>query len=152
MRSQIELLVDQMNRAFGGEAWHGPSLTEALSGVNGATASRRAVAGAHTIWELVLHVTVWKRTVERRLNGEALEPTGADDFPPMRDISDNAWDAAVDALRSAHESLVRTFQAIRPESLSATVPGKDYDIEFMMLGTVQHDCYHAGQIAILKKK
>ena len=152
MASQMELIVDQMNRAFRGEAWHGPSLMEALAGVSAATAAKRSLPGAHTIWELLLHATVWKRTVQRRLNGEALEPVGADNFPPMPNPTAENWAAAIGELNRAHDSLVQTFRALDPERLRATVPGKDYNVEFMMLGTVQHDCYHGGQIAIMKKQ
>jgi hypothetical protein len=39
-----------------------------------------------------------------------------------------------------------------PDSrLTERVPGKDYDIYFMLHGAVQHALYHAGQIALLKK-
>jgi uncharacterized damage-inducible protein DinB len=151
MANEIDRIVDQMNRAFRGEAWHGPSLMESLDGVTVATAAARNIANAHTIWELVLHVAVWKRTVERRLNGEAVEPTGAEDFPPMPQPTVDAWVAAVGELRSAHESMVRTFQVLGADRLHAIVPGKRYNVEFMMLGTAQHDCYHAGQMALLKK-
>jgi hypothetical protein len=35
--------------------------------------------------------------------------------------------------------------------LSEQVPGKPYDIRFMLHGAAQHAAYHAGQIALLKK-
>jgi hypothetical protein len=31
------------------------------------------------------------------------------------------------------------------------VPGKPYDIRFMLHGAAQHAAYHGGQIALLKK-
>jgi hypothetical protein len=35
--------------------------------------------------------------------------------------------------------------------LNEPVPGKDYDLRFMLTGAVQHAAYHGGQIALLKK-
>jgi uncharacterized damage-inducible protein DinB len=151
MPRNIENIVDQMNRAFRGEAWHGPSLMETLEGVTAITAARRSIADAHTVWELVQHVTVWKRTVERRLNGEPIELTSAEDWPSMPNTTPENWATVLDQLRRAHESLVRTFSAFTPERLDDIVPGKDYSVYFMMLGTAQHDCYHAGQVAVVKK-
>jgi uncharacterized damage-inducible protein DinB len=152
MANKIDPIVDQMNRAFRGEAWHGPSLMESLDGVTVATAAARNVSDAHTIWELVLHVTVWKRTVERRLKGEAIEPTPAEDWPAAPEPTMEKWVGTLDELRSSHESLVRTMAALSNEQLDATVPGKEYNVYVMALGTAQHDCYHAGQISLLKKR
>ena len=40
---------------------------------------------------------------------------------------------------------------VRVIRLRERVPGKKYDIGFMLQGVAQHGIYHAGQIAILKK-
>ena len=45
--------------SFDGEAWHGPSLHEALDGCTADEARAHPVAGAHSVWELVRHVTAW---------------------------------------------------------------------------------------------
>jgi uncharacterized damage-inducible protein DinB len=144
-------IIDQMERGFRGEAWHGPSLMEALDGVNAATANKRSVDNAHTIWELVLHVTVWKRAVGQRMKGQIAQPAGADDFPRVEARGEEDWRAALACLRQSHDDMVATLRAAPPERLSDIVPGKDYAFAHMMLGTVQHDCYHAGQISLLKK-
>jgi uncharacterized damage-inducible protein DinB len=144
-------IIDQMERGFSGEAWHGPSLMESLEGVDAATANRRAVESAHTIWELVLHVAVWKRAVAQRIRGQVSQPAGREDFPPVTAQSEEDWRAALDGLRQSHHELMSTFRAAPVERLVDIVPGKDYPFIHMMLGTVQHDCYHAGQVAILKK-
>ena len=51
----------------------------------------------------------------------------------------------------AHAQLVKTVEALPDRRLSERVPGKKYDIRFMLEGVAQHELYHAGQIAILKK-
>jgi hypothetical protein len=42
-------------------------------------------------------------------------------------------------------------EALPEARLREIVPGKKYDIAFMLHGVAQHELYHAGQIAILKK-
>jgi len=54
--SEINRILDQMDRAFSGEAWHGPDLTLLLKGVSAEDASKHPVPGAHSIWELVNHI------------------------------------------------------------------------------------------------
>ena len=62
--SEIERMLDQLKRAFEGEAWHGPSVKEAIAGVTAAQAHARPLANAHSIWELVQHIAVWEAVRE----------------------------------------------------------------------------------------
>jgi hypothetical protein len=47
--------------------------------------------------------------------------------------------------------LVKTVAALPKSRLLDQVPGKKYDFYHMLHGIAQHELYHAGQIAILKK-
>jgi uncharacterized damage-inducible protein DinB len=149
--SEIERIADQHRRSYEGEAWHGPSLRELRDGVTAEQAARRVVANAHSIWELVLHIAVWESVVRRRLEGEALEPTGEEDWPPVRETTAAAWKKTLDDLERGHVSLRQAIASLGDARLEDTVPGKSYSVYFMLHGLVQHNLYHAGQIAILKK-
>ena len=52
--SEIKRINDQLKRAFEGTAWHGPSVSEVLAGVTAEQAAAHPIAGAHSIWEIVL--------------------------------------------------------------------------------------------------
>ena len=149
--SQIEMIVDQLRRAFDGEAWHGPALVEVLEGIDASTAASRPMAAAHSIWELVLHITAWEGVVERRIHGEALTLTHEENFGHISAQTEDAWREAISKLRKTHEKLISTVSSLQESQLTATVPGKHYDFAFMLLGAVQHAAYHGGQIALLKK-
>jgi len=149
--SQIEMVVDQLKRAFDGEAWHGPALIETLEGIDAKTAAARPIPTAHSIWELVLHLAGWERVVERRLHGEKLTLSDQENFGHIPVANENAWQEAVRNLRHIHEQLIRTVSSLPESRLNDTVPGKDYSILFMLSGVVQHAAYHGGQIALLKR-
>ena len=53
---ETALIADEIVRASQGEAWHGLSIGEALATVDSETAAARPIHGAHTIWEIVLHM------------------------------------------------------------------------------------------------
>lgn len=148
---EIELIADQLKRAFEGEAWHGPALMEVLDGIDADTAAAHPIPGAHSIWELVLHLATWERVIARRIQGEALMPTDEENFPQVRQVTDAAWRAALQNLRSTHASLIQLVSNMKEAQLNDRVPGKDYDLRFMLTGAVQHAAYHGGQIALLKK-
>ncbi|MDQ3697003.1 MAG: DinB family protein [Gemmatimonadota bacterium] len=140
-----------MRRLFDGEAWLGPSITVLLDGVSARAAAARPIAGSHSIWELVGHITTWLMVARRRVVGEAFDPTRAEDWPSERDASDTAWRAALVRLRAAHDALVGAVSAMDDDRLSATVPGRDHSYYILLHGVAQHTAYHAGQIAILKR-
>lgn len=145
------LIADQLRRAFEGNAWHGPALLELLEDVNAATAAAKPLPEVHSIWELVLHVAVWDAVARRRLAGEKCQPEGIDNFPIGPKPTEAAWRKAVAHARRTHNLLVKTVAALPEPRLRQRVPGKKYDFYFMLHGVAQHELYHAGQIAILKK-
>jgi uncharacterized damage-inducible protein DinB len=118
-------VADQLRRAFAGEAWHGDSLLKILKGVGAAQAAGRPIKNAHAIWELVLHITAWDRVGIRRLGGEAVELSDAENFPPVADASDGAWARALGELRRVHEELVATVASLADSRLEEKVPGKE---------------------------
>ncbi len=145
-------LADQLRRAFDGDAWHGPALLELLGDIDAATASAHSLPEVHSIWELVLHIAAWDDAVNRRIVlKKALQLNDAENFPPVEDKSPAAWKNAVAHIKKAHAKLLKTVRALPDKRLRERVPGKRYDIGFMLEGVAQHELYHAGQIAILKK-
>jgi uncharacterized damage-inducible protein DinB len=148
---EAELIADQLRRAFDGSAWHGPALLELLEDVDASTAAAKPMLGVHSIWELVLHIRAWDNAALVRLTGQKFQPEGEDNFPPATKPTQAEWRKAVAATKRTHEKLVRTVARLPDSRLRDRVPGKRYDFYHMLHGIVQHELYHAGQIAILKK-
>jgi uncharacterized damage-inducible protein DinB len=152
--TETDRIADQLRRAFYGDAWHGDSLFEILEGVTAAKASARPVKNAHSLWELVLHISAWDGAVRRRMAGVALELSGDDNFPPVTDVSEAAWRKALAHLRRVHDELIEAVEKFPEVRLAEQVPGKrgaHYNFYYMLHGLAQHELYHAGQIALLKK-
>jgi uncharacterized damage-inducible protein DinB len=144
-------IADQLRRAFDGEAWHGPALLELLADVDAAAAAAKPLSDVHSIWELVLHVEAWDGAALRRLSGEKCQPKGEDNFPPVKKATAAAWRKAVAEMKRTHQALVKRVAGLPDSRLHDRVPGKRYDFYHMLHGMAQHELYHAGQIAILKK-
>ena len=145
-------LADQLERSFRGGAWHGPSVEEALDGVDAETAAARPVPNAHTIGELTGHIAFWLDGALRRMHGEAVTNVPEEtEFP--RDAAKNAeaWKKTLAALDSAHRRLHAAVLALDDEKLELAVAGSDPTVRGQILGTLQHNAYHAGQIVLLKK-
>ena len=144
-------ILDQLERAHQGNAWHGPALREVLAGVDGTQAATHAIPGAHSIWEIVLHITAWEGAVRRRIAGESAKLSDAEDWPPVDDRSEAAWRAAVEHLEHSGRALRDAIAGTPEARLDEPLQTGDMTIAHLLHGVVQHDLYHAGQIALLRK-
>jgi len=155
--SEIARIVDELQREHSGEPWHGSPLRQILKGVSAAQAAAHPIAGGHSVWELVLHITAWKNEVRRRLPGAAASDPEEGDWPPVGETSDARWRQALAALERAHTELVAAIRQVPEAQLSTPTndpraPGGAGVSYYVLLhGIVQHDVYHSGQIAIVKK-
>lgn len=149
--TEVEKISDQLRRSHQGVAWHGPSLSELLQGLTSAKAALKT-DGLHSIWELVLHVAAWELAGARILRGEDVrELPPEQDWPPVGEPSERRWLETIGKLDTAHRELAEEIRQCTPERLSEIVTGRKYSVYFLLHGIVQHNLYHAGQIAILRK-
>jgi uncharacterized damage-inducible protein DinB len=145
-------VAELIERSVSGPMWHGSALADLIGGVTAEQAAQRPIAAAHSIWELVLHMTAWCEIVRDRLvRGLTGEPTSEQDWPPVRDQSAEAWRAAVERMKEAHRELAADVAPLDDSKLIGRVPGRDHTVLAMLHGIVEHDAYHGGQIAILKR-
>ncbi len=149
--TEVERIVDQSQRAFAGDAWHGPSLMAILKNVNAAQAAARPFKNAHSIWELVFHIAAWEQAGLRRLGGDRAELSNAEDWPQVVDTSEPAWAQATETLRAGHQQFQDAISKLDDSSLNQPIVAGLATVYVTLHGIIQHTLYHAGQIAILKK-
>ncbi len=150
--SETARIADELKRAFEGNAWHGPALREVLDGVTAQKAATRPFRSVHSIWEIVLHVSVWQEVVRRRLEGELISDLPPEeDWPAVRDTGKQAWKKSLEDLEGSYSALRQRMSLLDDARLNEKVPGMNYSVYVMLHGVTQHDLYHAGQIALLKK-
>ena len=157
-KSDFDALKDDLRNVYDGDPWHGSPITSVLSGIDAESAARRSIPNAHTIWEIVLHMTGWTREVASRVRGGAIKNPSEDWPVPNSGGGEAAWRAATEDLRAAHKDLEAAVDSIRPEDLVRWVGderdpalGAGQAVGTMIRGLIQHHTYHEGQIAILKR-
>jgi uncharacterized damage-inducible protein DinB len=148
--SELERLETQLRLSFEGEAWHGPSVLESLKDVTPDEAHAHPVAGAHSIWELVLHIGAGYRLVLRRLQGNDAQLTPDEDWPAVPSPTASNWDDALRSLRELNQQLRSAVLGYSAAQLDQPL-ASPHTAYTQFIGMTQHDLYHAGQVAILKK-
>lgn len=148
---EVARLADHLERSVHGGAWHGPATREALEGIDATTAGRRPIGSAHTIVDLVRHITFWLDAANVRILG-GTEADPDDDWPDEGVLTDGAWDLAVTELERACARLHGTVLDMDDRRLNDCVPGSDPTVRGMLLGVLQHTAYHTGQIVRIARE
>ena len=153
--NDIERFIDQLEREHSGEPWHGSPLQEILQGIDHTKAAAKPLASAHSIWELVLHIAAWKNEVRHRLSGARAGEPQEGDWPADGETTAAAWKTAREQLELSHRLLVSAVRDLPEPQLFEPTNDSRGDLAptyyELLHGIVQHDVYHAGQIAVLKK-
>lgn len=148
----IEALEDQLRRGMEGEAWHGPSVREALDGIEAGDAAHHPIPGAHSCWELVLHLCGSYQLVLRRLDGNAAPFLPQEDWPAVPAPTSENWHRDVASLYALSARLRTAARHFPGERLfEPLVPDPAYSAFTQFVRLTQHDSYHAGQIILLKR-
>ncbi len=155
--SEITRIIDELNREHAGDPWHGSPLLSILDGITAAQAARTRLGNGHSIWELVLHITGWKLEVAKRAAGGPATDPAEGDWPDIGEPTDARWKAALTRLDDAHRTLIDAITALpesrlyEPTNDPRNRPlGTGVPYYVLLHGIVQHDVYHAGQIALLR--
>jgi uncharacterized damage-inducible protein DinB len=149
--NEVQRIVDQLQRAFAGEAWHGPAVFEILEGITAAQAATRPANDAHSIWEIAFHIAAWEGAVRERLRGEPGELSAAENWPAVTDTSEQAWEETKTRLKQVHQELCDAVAEVDESRLDQPIVAGRPSVYFTLHGVIQHSLYHAGQIALLKK-
>ena len=80
---EVERLRRELTATMDGDPWCGSAVTNILNGISADKAAAHPINGAHSIWELVAHMTAWANEVEkRRASGGPHRPPAEETGPP----------------------------------------------------------------------
>jgi hypothetical protein len=150
--NEIELIAGQIESGYNDGAWPGVSVRNLFREMTAAAAAAHPIGGAHSAWEIALHLGLYHDTVRRRLwSKEPIVYGPEEDWPTPAAPTEANWKAALDEIDGGLAELVAAVRRLEPERLDEIVPGKDFTVYFMLHGMPQHDLYHGGQVVLLKK-
>jgi uncharacterized damage-inducible protein DinB len=152
--NETERILEQYDRAINGNAWHGDAVWKVLEGITAEQAAQRAQADTHSIWELVAHMAFWETEVCRRLSGLSARSVEELNFPAAPEATAENWNRTLAEFRRSNEEFRAALSKFDGTRLDRPLPGREmsgYTAYVEMNGVIQHNLYHAGQIAFLRK-
>lgn len=150
--TEVERIVDQYDRAMNGDAWHGDPVWKILEGISGEDAAVRVHRNTHSIWELVSHMTFWETEVYGRLKNLPARSQEQLNFPPpVETVSTDQWGSAIAEFRESNARFRQALTELSLEQLDHPTKTSKRSVYVEVHGVIQHNLYHAGQIAFLRK-
>jgi uncharacterized damage-inducible protein DinB len=154
----IDPLLADLRRIYEGNAWHGPSVLDAIRGVTAMQAGARPVPNAHSIYELTHHIAAWMGETTSRLQGKPPDNPADGDFPPRTAVDEAAWADVRARLERRQAELLEAIARFEPGRLDEAVDPRNrkdtsgpVSYRALLSGLAQHSAYHAGQIMVLRK-
>jgi uncharacterized damage-inducible protein DinB len=132
-----------------GDCWIGNNFKTTLHGVDAAMAADTISENGNSLWQLTSHIIYWRTTVVNRL-------TGSEDLPPFKDfllpnaLTDVNWKQTLQDFEAAYHALRAAIGKIKDEQLDKPTIRKDQTYYHLIMGCLQHDAYHLGQMMLLK--
>lgn len=158
MNPVIEKLVIELDKAVNGDPWYGASLKAILQDVTYEQAVTKYNPNIHSIAEIVLHIYAWIEEVSSRLEGNNPKEPERGDWPEADNLKEAEWNEIVKRIFSSHENLLRLVRDFPLEKFEEQVGatrdkelGTGYTYREMLVGLMEHNIYHGGQIGLLKK-
>ncbi|MES2830273.1 MAG: DinB family protein [Bacteroidota bacterium] len=146
--------VAELRKAYNGNAWHGNNASHIISEVVAHQYFAHPIPNAHSIAEIVLHLTSWTDEVASRLTGNLPADPIAGDWPFPKEETSAEWNNIVSDFHLANERLINLIIFFSVDDWNLSVKGSSSEsIKYSELlnGLLQHHAYHAGQISLLSK-
>ena len=153
MNREILQLIEQTKDAYEGEPWFGRSIKEILNEIDETIVFEKP-NGEHSILELLWHMITWKEFTLSRLQDDETKPVKYfedNDWRELDHTDKTLWQQGLQQFAKLHNALIEIIRKQKDEILSQRVGNRKYDFRKLLYGIIQHDIYHLGQIAYIKK-
>ncbi len=154
MKTKINKFIQTLNDIFKGEVWYGDSMIDVLTSITPNDAISKNLIIDKSILEITYHMTQWRTFTIKALEQEenydiALNSTK--DWKPFDKPTKKDWSKQLKAIYESQKDLLEILQELQDDDLQSKVVNRDYSLEFLVNGLIQHDIYHLGQIAIIHR-
>lgn len=149
----LSYYINALEDVYHGEPWYGQNLIDILEEIKDANPNATYKNG-NTLGQILEHMTQWKRFVVERIKGNNdfyIALNSKTDWNKGKRYNAGEFADLVHEFRSVSLELISLLKNENDLLLDRPVEGKNYTVEKLLSGILQHDLYHAGQLNVLKR-
>lgn len=153
MNKETQYIIKSFESTLSGQPWFGRAVYEILGEVDEAKANTKPNGTEHSMNELLWHMNTWADFVLGSLENKSVDEMKAIEGNDWRQITPetHTWKKGIEQLKSTHKKIIDLLNQKDDSFLGDIVPLRKFNFRFMLNGLAQHNIYHLGQIAYLKK-
>ncbi len=143
----IAFFKTQFEQVWNGVPWYGTPFEKTLKELNKAYVFKRGDGFTHSIAEILVHINAWRTNMLEMLKGNGdyvIDLDGEMDW--SKKVEQHTWEELLAESTALQQQLLTLLDAQNDDILKQKVPGRKYNFEYLINGTIQHDIYHLGQI------
>ena len=146
---EVEFLHKLSSDLYDGSPWIDVNIYHTVADIDAPVAAIKHEP-FNSIWQMVFHIVAWRETVLQRLKGNNIPSPENNFFVIPTDTSEKAWTELQERL-SASQSHINAYLKNDVEGLYEKPLNSQFTRFELINGLLQHDCYHLGQIVLVKK-
>lgn len=140
----------QLAEVYEGNPWFGNSISAYLQAIKPEMLSNR-IPNGHSIGQIIAHMISWRRFAIYKLqNNPTKLKVGSEEDWTHREFTPEDKTRLYSEFKQTQKLLLELISAESDELLQQMVPEEEYDFKHLLVGVIQHDIYHLGQIYLLK--
>lgn len=153
MNKEVQYIITTLQESLDGEPWYGRSMYPILDEVDPSAVFINPNEKEHALIELLYHMIAWAQFIQSTLEGDAVKGITYYEALDWREIDPtiHTWKNGVKELKASHKRIIELLRSKNDDFLATPVSKRTYNVGYMLHGLIQHNIYHLGQIAYVKK-
>lgn len=153
MNNEIQSIIRNLENTLDGTPWYGRPVYAILREVDSSIAYKKPTEDSHSLIELLYHMLTWAEFTLKRIEKDDINDLAAFEKLDWREIDPKIhdWDEGLAAFIAAHQQIISLLHTKDDALLNEIVDYRQYNFRFLLNGLIQHNIYHLGQAAYLKK-
>ena len=142
-----------MREVLCGKPWYGKSVLTLLNEVNQDLVYQKPNDASHSMIELLYHTITWAEFTQHRLEKDQNMDLKAFELLDWRKTNPeiHTWNNGIAEFTAANNKVIELLMASTDELLDEKVDFREYNFRYLLNGLIEHNIYHLGQIAYLKR-
>ena len=153
MNKETQSIIRNLENTLNGQPWFGRAVFEILKEVDETKVFLNPYETGHSIIELLYHMITWAEYCLKQLQNAPADELKEVENNDWRGIDPNKhnWQNGLAELKRIHKQIIAILETKNDDFLSETADERKYNNRFMLNGLIQHNIYHLGQVAYVKK-
>jgi uncharacterized damage-inducible protein DinB len=151
MNKEIHSIIRDFKNVTDGEPWYGKPVLALLEEVDTTKANHKPAQTAHSATELLYHMLTWSEFTLKRMKGHKEPDLIIFEKMDWRELDPeiHTWKKGLSEFKIVHKKIIDLLKKKTDEFLKEKVDHRNYNFRFLLNGLIQHNIYHAGQIAYI---